>query len=89
MSTTHVLTIHERTPAGVQSYTCTERVQSFHAFVYSLKIACNDTEVVYRQALYTIFRIPIYPMLNQWNTTPMTPNIALWLVDSNEDSYEY
>ena len=26
--------------------------------------------------------MPIYPMLNQWNANPMTPNPGLWLVES-------
>ena len=45
--------------------------------------------VVYRQAIDTIFRMPIYPMLNRWNANPMTPNPGLCLVESIEDSYEY
>ncbi len=36
-----------------------------------------------------IFRIPIYPMLNQRNAKQMTPNPGLWLVESNEATYEY
>ena len=28
-------------------------------------------------------------MLNQRNANPMTPNSSLWLVESNEDRYEY
>ena len=35
------------------------------------------------------FRMPIYPMLNQWNANPMTANHGVWLVESNVDSYEY
>ena len=31
-------------------------------------------EVVYGQGRSTLFRMPIYPMLNQWNANPMTPN---------------
>ena len=34
-------------------------------------------EVVYGQALDTTFRMPIYPMLNQRNANPMTPNTGL------------
>ncbi len=34
-------------------------------------------QVVYRQAIDTIFRMPIYPMLNQWNANPMTQNTGL------------
>ena len=45
--------------------------------------------VVYGQGRSTIFRMPIYPMLNQWNANPMTPNPGLWLVESTEASYEY
>ena len=33
--------------------------------------------VVYEQGRSTIFRMPIYPMLNQWNANPMTPNPGL------------
>ena len=33
--------------------------------------------VVYRQEIYTIFRMPIYPMLNQRNANPITPNPGL------------
>ena len=33
--------------------------------------------------------MPIYPMLNQWNANPITPNPGLWLVESTEASYEY
>ena len=40
------------------------------------------TEVVYIQRWNTLFRMPIYPMLNQWNANPMTPNPGLWLVES-------
>ena len=28
------------------------------------------------------FSYAIYPMLNQWNANTMTPNPALWLVES-------
>ncbi len=52
-------------------------------------IILYNLQVVYRQAIDTIFRMPIYPMLNRWNANPMTPNPGLWLVESNEDSYEY
>ena len=40
--------------------------------VYSYSIV-----VVYEQGRSTIFRMPIYPMLNQWNANPMTPNPGL------------
>ncbi len=33
--------------------------------------------VVYGQGRSTTFRMPIYPMLNQWNANPMTPNPGL------------
>ena len=35
------------------------------------------TLVVYGKGRSTIFRMPIYPMLNQWNANPMTPNPGL------------
>ena len=35
------------------------------------------TGVVYGQGRSTIFRMLIYPMLNQWNANPMTPNPGL------------
>ena len=34
-------------------------------------------KVVYRHGRITIFRMPIYPMLNRWNANPMTPNPGL------------
>ena len=42
-----------------------------------------------RQTIDTVFRMPIYPMLNQRNANPITPNPGLWFVDSCEYSYEY
>ena len=33
-----------------------------------------ESTSVYRQALDAIFRMPLYPMLNQWNSNPITPN---------------
>ena len=45
--------------------------------------------VVYGQGRSTIFRMPIYPMLNRWNANPITHNPGLWLVESCEYSYEY
>ena len=33
--------------------------------------------VLYRQAIDTIFRMPIYPMLNRWNANPMIRNPGL------------
>ena len=46
--------------------------------------------VVYGQGRSTPFRMPIYPMLNQRNTNPTTPNPILWLVESvmNIDEWE-
>ena len=40
-------------------------------------IILYNLQVVYRQAIDTIFRMPIYPMLNRWNANPMTPNPGL------------
>ena len=37
----------------------------------------GKAEVVYGQGRSTISRMPIYPMLNQWNANPMTPNPGL------------
>ena len=45
--------------------------------------------VVYRQAIDTLFRMPIYLVLHQRNANPMTPNPGIWLVESNEARYEY
>ena len=45
--------------------------------------------VVYWQAIDTIFRMPIYHMLNRWDANPVTPNTGLWLVESNVETYEY
>ena len=42
-----------------------------------------------RQGRSTIFCIPIYPMLKQWNANSITPNPGLWLVESTEASYAY
>ncbi len=39
--------------------------------------SADAISVVYRQGRSTIFRMPIYPMLNQWNANPMTPNPTL------------
>ena len=30
----------------------------------------SENRVVYRQVINTTFRMPIYPMLNQWNAYP-------------------
>ncbi len=57
--------------------------------MFSCPARLSTLSVVYRQGRSTIFRMPIYPMLNRWNANPMTPNPGLWLVESNEDSYEY
>ncbi len=64
--------------------------RSLHSYVlFTGNSLCVYTPVVYRQALDTIFRTSIYPMLNRWNANPVTPNPGLRLVESNEDSYEY
>ena len=48
-------------------------------FIDDCNILQNDlnTLAVYRQAIGTLFRMLIYPMLNQWNANPMTPNPGL------------
>ena len=37
----------------------------------------ENTEAVYGQGRITTFRMPIYPMLNQRNANPTTPNSTL------------
>ena len=49
----------------------------------------KDTRVVYRQLIITIFRMPIYPMLNQSKVNSTSPNPGLWLVESGQASHEY
>ena len=44
---------------------------------WPLLISAGGRPVVYGQGRSTIFRMPIYPMLNQWNANPMTPNPGL------------
>ena len=41
------------------------------------RVTVKCMRVVYRQAIDTIFRMPIYPMLKRWNANPMTPNPGL------------
>ena len=46
-------------------------------FLRRFQLNSRSSLVVYRQGRSTIFRMPIYPMLNQWNANPMTPNPGL------------
>ncbi len=64
-------------------------VKCLITLIHMRRAEFDAPQVVYIQVINIIFRMPTYPMLNQWNAYPMTPNRGLWLVESNEASYEY